>query len=425
MKALSISALVCSFSIAPVLDAADWPQFLGPRVDGVAEDVETPVKWDAGTNVVWRAELSRPSNGSPIVAGGNVFVVGAEDSKGTRRSLYCFAKDSGEQRWVRTVEFDKAMPTHKTNPHCSSTPASDGRRVVVWHASAGLFCYDNEGKEVWKRDLGEFRHMWGYGGSPIIHEGKVLLHCGPGARVFVTALELETGKTLWEADEKFDGGTAERSAGGHYRGGWSTPFVRPIDGVETVICSLPTRVVGYDLASGDALWHCDGLKSARGELCYMNPIMGDGDLCYVIGGYGGPSIAFRAGGKGDITASRRVWRSEKNPQSIGTGIFYEGYFYVPSDGGGIRCIDPKDGSVKWQDPAGKRPFWGSMVRVGKRCYVTNRDGATLVFEPSPKGFVKIAENKLGEACDATPAVVGGQIFIRTDEALYCIGGGGG
>ena len=120
-----------------------------------------------------------------------MLVTSAEDKEGRRRSLYCFDAASGRQLWVRTVAIDKTMPTHETNPYGGSTPVSDGRRVVVWHASAGLHCYDLDGKEIWSRDLGEFRHMWGYGSSPILHQGRVILHTGPGKRVFVTAIELD------------------------------------------------------------------------------------------------------------------------------------------------------------------------------------------------------------------------------------------
>ena len=406
------------------LSGADWPQFRGPAGDGVAAVASAPLTWSKNVNIVWRTELPRPCNGSPIVVAGDVFVAGPEDSKGVGRSLYCFDRKTGERRWTKTVEFGKAMPTHKTNPHCSSTPAADSvtKRVVIWHGSAGLHCYDFDGREIWKRDLGEFRHMWGYGGSPIIHEGKVILHCGPGERVFTTAIDLEDGSTIWETDEAFVGGDAERSAEGHYRGGWSTPIVRMIDGVKTVICSLPTRVVGLDIGTGQVRWFCGGLKGRRGELCYTSPVMGNDNICLSIGGYQGPSIAFRAGGEGDITASRRGWRAEKNPQSIGSGVFYEGYFYVPGAGpANIRCIDPSDGSVKWSNPAGKKNFWGSIVRVGEHCYVTNQAGTTVVFGPSPNGYEATASNSLEEPCNTTPAVAGGHIFIRTDKALYCIG----
>ena len=320
------------------------------------------------------------------------------------------------------------MPTHKTNPHCSSTPAADPstKRVVVWHGSAGLFCYDFEGNQIWERQLGEFRHMWGYASSPVIHRGTVLLHCGPGERVFLTAIDLKSGDTIWETVEKLDGGDAERSKEGHYRGSWSTPVVRRVGGAsgrETVICSMPTRVVGLDFKTGDLVWYCDGLKGSRGELAYTSPVFGDEDICLSVGGFNGPAILFRAGETGNITKGRRIQRFEKNPQSIGSGIFHDGYFYVPGAGpANIRCINPNTGEdARWTDPAGGKPFWGSIVLAGKRAYVVNQAGTTIVFEPSPGSFKQVAANDLGEPCNTTPAISGGQVFLRTDKALYCIG----
>jgi outer membrane protein assembly factor BamB len=424
MTPFLVSALLIAGSGFVSALAGDWPEFRGPENDGVAASETAPLTWSQKENVVWRTELPRPGNGSPIVVADHVFLAGSEDSKGLGRSLYCFDRATGESRWTKTIDFGKAMPTHKTNPHGSSTPAADGasKRVIVWHASAGLFCYDFDGNEIWKRDLGEFRHMWGHGGSPIIHDGKVILHCGPGERVFTTAIDLKDGSTVWETSENFDGGNAERNRAGHYRGGWSTPIVVKFDGVDTVICSMPTRVLGLDFATGRERWFCQGLEGKKGDLCYTSPVMGYGGLCLSLGGFGGPSIAFRVGGEGDITDSRRRWRSEKNPQSIGSGIFFDGHFYVPGAGpANLRCLDPKDGSVKWSDPAGKGNFWGSIVRVGKRGYVINQAGTTIVFEPSPGGYKQLASNHLGESCNTTPAVADGQIFIRTDKALYCIG----
>jgi len=102
------------------------------------------------------------------VVGGKVFVTSAQDAEGRERSLYCFDVDNGSQQWVRTAVCDREMPTHQTNPYCGTTPASDGQRVVVWHATAGLFCYDLDGKMLWNRELGDFEHMWGYGTSPLL-----------------------------------------------------------------------------------------------------------------------------------------------------------------------------------------------------------------------------------------------------------------
>ena len=184
--------------LSVVVSADDWPSFRGPAGDGLSKEKSAPVKWGPKKNVKWKVSLPRPSNGSPIVSNGRVFLTCAEDKGGKQRSLYCFDRKDGKKLWSRTVTFGEVMPTHKKNPYCGTTPVSDGKRVVVWHASAGLYCYDFKGKELWKRDLGEFRHKWGYGTSPILHEGNVILNTGPGKKVFVTSIRLSDGKTNWD-----------------------------------------------------------------------------------------------------------------------------------------------------------------------------------------------------------------------------------
>ena len=135
-------------SLPPLACAADWPQFRGAAANGITDEMGFPTKWSADENITWKAKLPGPGNGSPIVSGGRVFVLCAED-EGMKRSLFCFDRKSGEQLWVRTVEFGEKMPTHKTNQYCGSTPASHGKRVIAWHNSAGLYCYDFSGKELW------------------------------------------------------------------------------------------------------------------------------------------------------------------------------------------------------------------------------------------------------------------------------------
>jgi outer membrane protein assembly factor BamB len=402
-------------------NAADWPAFRGPAGNGLSPETDVPTRWSAEENIAWKAKLPRPGNGSPIVVGNRVFVTSAEDAEGKKRSLYCFDAASGKERWVRTVTVDQAFPTHETNPYAGTTPACDGKRVVVWHASGGLFCYDLEGNEQWSRNLGEFRHMWGYGTSPVIYKDRVLLHTGPGKRVFVTAIGLADGQTRWETVEPLEG-EIDRNPAGKYMGSWATPLVITVEGKDQVLVTMPTRLCAYDPDSGSLLWWCGGVPHEGGDLAYSSPVIA-GDLCVVTGGFSGPSFAVRLGGSGDVTETHRLWRTEKSPQSIGSAVVIDGFVYRPNAGPGtIQCLRPLSGEILWTDRAVGNNHWGSIVSAGGLLYATDQSGTTVVFKPNPTKYDEVARNPLGEHTNTTPAIARGRIFIRTDASLVCVGG---
>jgi len=398
--------------------AADWPAFRGPHGNGIAEEAKVPTEWDTTTNVKWKTALPEPGNGSPIVVGPRVFLTCAED-KGGLRKLICLDRANGDQLWAGSVEFEPDWPTHKTNPHCASTPASNGKVVVVWHASAGLYCYDMDGQQLWSRQLGEFRHMWGEGPSPVIYQDRIILHCGPGKEVFMAAIGLNNGEVLWKTDEPISG-NGDYNENKKYMGSWATPVLATIDGRDQFVCTMPTRVNSYDPKTGGIVWTCDGIRGSKGDLAYSSPLI-RGDFCVATGGFNGPSLGFKLGGTGNITDKNRTWRLEKNPQSIGSGVFLGNHIFKPNaDPGTIQCLDAASGEVLWTDRAGGGVYWGSIVAAAGNLYVTNQDGTTVVFKPNPDEFELVAANKLGEPSNSTPAISDGQIFIRTHKHLYCI-----
>ena len=413
-------ALACIIATTPFAMAEDWPAFRGPRGDGTSTETELPLRWSASKGIAWSAPLPSGGNGSPIVVGDLVFVTSAEDDDGLTRSLYAFDAGSGQQRWVKRVNFGREMPTHKTNPFAGSTPASDGKHVVVWHGSAGLFAYDMKGNEIWSRNFGEFKHMWGYGTSPVIVDDRVILHTGPGQKVYIIALDVESGNEIWRHEEPVDG-NGERNSEDNYMGSWSTPVVVERDGKQIAVCAMATRVCGFDVASGKVIWYCEGLAGQRGDLAYSSPMI-DGDLCVMIGGFKGPGFGFKLGGSGDITGDR-LWRKSGNPQNIGTGVLIDGHVYrVGAGPNTIDCLDAKTGEMAWQHRAGTKAFWSSIAYNGQHAYATNQAGKTYVFKLTPGRYVEVATNKLGDTCNATPALSGGRIYIRTYEKLWCIDG---
>jgi outer membrane protein assembly factor BamB len=414
---LAVVAMVAPYRMTV---AADWPSFRGPRGDGYAENDRAPTKWSDLENIAWKVRLPRPGNGSPIVSRGVVFVTSAQDEKGRQRSLYAFDRKTGKELWVQTVTIDKDLPTHETNPFCGTTPVANGERVVVWHASAGLYCYDFTGKELWKRDLGEYQHMWGYGTSPVLDGDRIVLHTGPGKKVSLMGLSLADGKTLWQHDEPVEG-DGNYNATMKYMGSWSTPLIAKVGEATQIICPFPTRVIAFHPTDGKIAWICDGIRGPKGDLSYSSPIMVN-DLCFLTGGFNGPSMAIRMGGSGNLTETHRVWRLEQNPQNIGSGIAHEGYVYRPNAGPGtIECIDPKTGNVMWTERAGGGTYWASIVAANGVMYATSQTGVTVTFRPNAKQFDLVAMNALEEPINATAAISDGQIFFRTAGNLICVG----
>lgn len=414
MSARLLGVAVAVLVSAGTSSADDWPAFRGPAGNGISSEKSAPTTWAPDKNIKWKVALPQPGNGSPIVSNGRVFVAGIEDKEGKKRTLHCFDRKDGKQLWVKTIDFGKEMPTHETNPHSPSTPAADGKKVVVWHGSAGLHCYDFEGKALWSRDLGVFDHMWGEGTSPVIHEGRIFLNSGPSKKkVFVAAFKLDTGETIWEKEEPFKG-TGEKNEEDQYLGSWATPLV--VNG--QVICAMATRLVAYAPEDGKVLWFSEGNRFNNGELSYSSPVVA-GDIVVTVGGYGGPSMGVKLGGSGNVTETHRVWRNPKNQQSIGSGIVVDGYLYIPWDATSMDCIDPKTGKQVWRGRT-KGPAWGSLVYAGGHAYVTDKKGRTTVFKPNPEKLEVVATNELGEDSNSTPAISDGQIFIRTFKHLYCI-----
>ncbi|MCA9118374.1 MAG: PQQ-binding-like beta-propeller repeat protein, partial [Planctomycetaceae bacterium] len=374
-----------------------------------------PTEWGKDRNIRWRTELNGTGNSSPIVIEGRVFVTVARD-EGAKRNLICFDRQTGKELWTRTVEWTKNEVTHQTNKWCGSTPAATKDHVVVWHGSAGLYCYTLDGEELWSTDLGKFEHMWGYGSSPVIHEGMVYLQCGPGVNTFMAGIGLADGELKWKTEEP--GGVDEGSP--RMVGSWSTPLVVDVDGQQQLVSSLPTRVVSYDLQTGEILWTVDGLTSVRGDLVYSSMVVA-GDVGVAMGGFRGPVLGFRLGGRGDVTGQNRLWHEiEGQPVRIGSGVVVDGTLYMANAGPGTaQAIDINTGEVLWQDRL-RGNHWGSIVMADGLLYATDQKSNTHVFRPSREKFDVVQVNSLNEPSNSTPAISDNEIFLRTAEALYCV-----
>jgi len=355
-------------------------------------------------------------NSTPVIWGDRIFLTQATD-QGRKRSTLCLDRRDGRTLWERTVEYTKREPTHETNYYCSASAVTDGERVVVSHGSAGVWCYDFDGRALWQCDLGECLHIWGNAASPVLYQNLVLLNFGPGERTFLIAFDKKTGKEVWKLDEP--GGRMGDKGQSEWFGSWSTPVVTRIGGRDELIMTWPGVVKSYDPRSGELLWQCSGLAKdkAPDRLVYTSPLVTQ-DVIVAMAGFGGAAIGVRTGGKGDVTESHRLWRHPSAQQRIGSGVIVGDHVFMVDEPGAFRCIECKTGKILWSEQLTKST-WGSLVRAGERLYITNRDGETFVLAAKPK-FEVLSKNPLKETTQASVAPSNGEIFIRTFKHLWCI-----
>lgn len=273
--------------------------------------------------------------------------------------------------------------------------------------------------------------MWGYGSSPILHGDLCILNFGPGNREFLIALDKATGETRWKVDSLED--EAERALSGpendgnandfgsdkqrseKLRGSWNTPIIVEVGGRSELIVALPRRVSAFDPATGERLWTCGG----GAPLAYAS-LMESDSVVVALGGYRGASFAVRAGGRGDVTQTHRLWHKPKDNGWLGTGVAHEGAVYVCDMGGVIYCLDLQTGDVHWKSRSDSGGTWSSVTQTANGLmYLLSKSGTTTVIRPDRDDLRRIAENELHETTNSSVVVAGGDVFLRTDEALWC------
>jgi len=422
--ALLASLLVCLVAVATRAD--NWPAWRGPDADGVTHEKNLPLDWSDSKNIRWKVSLPDRGNSTPVVWGDRIFLTQSLEGEG-RRTVMCLNRADGKSLWQSGATWKEKEETHGENPFCSASPATDGGRVIVSFGSAGIFCYDFDGKELWHRDLGVQKHEWGYASSPVIHGDLCFVYHGPGPGSRLLALEKKTGKTVWNFDEP-PAKTAGRGDGFKgkepgYVGTWSTPIIVKSGGREELVMSFPNSLIAFDPKTGRQLWTCDGLN----PLIYTSPLYADG-LIVSMGGFFGSAIGVKPGGNGNVTGTHRVWIEERAKKNrCGSGVVAGGRAYFVNMEGFVECLDWKTGKQLWEErlpkQGSKSDSWSSTLLVGDRIYAVNQSGDVIVFKAGPK-FEVLAVNSIGnEMTNASLVPSNGEFLLRTHKHLWCIGSG--
>ena len=410
---------------APQLHSANWPNWRGPNNDGTIKDgFDYPTKWDKNSNVRWRTPLPAEGNSSPVIWGD--YVVTTQSLPETKeRTTVCFRRSDGKLLWQDGVVYEEEERTWQRplNPDCSGSPVTDGNLIFSSYSSAGMICHDFNGKVIWKRDLGKIDHEFGNGTSPMLAGDHVILYQGPGDDAYLVALNMATGETAWKIQrpKPIQGGSRKDNFRGNANGAissYTTPFLVATKGRDELVMGFPEVIMGIDPKTGSEFWRCRGIN----PLLYSSPSQYKSNVIF-LGGYGGPTLSIKTGGKGDVSATHIDWKNERATSHLPSPIVKGDHVYTFTMNGMAECIDLKTGALVYQERArgeGKdTAFWGSPVLAGDNLICMNRSGDALVIKASPT-FQQVSANTLGEVCNATPSLSNGQIFIRTHQALWCI-----
>lgn len=410
-------ASLIAFGAASVLAAPppEWPGFRGLG-QGVTHETGLPERWGASSGLAWKAAVPGAGWSSPIVAGGRVFLTTAAD-EGTSCRLLAFDRETGALLW--NTEALRQTPTRKEkmNSFATPTPVTDGERVYGVCGEGGTFAASLDGRVLWTNTDHPFYSQHGLGASPVL-AGGLLLHPRDGSsdgedktlgwqepweRSFLLALDPATGRTRYRAGR------------GLSRIAHVTPVVVTVAGQTQVVSPAGDVVQGFEPETGRLLW----TATSRGEGVVPSAVVAD-DLVIAASGFGDPSLrAFRLGGRGDFTATHLAWEQKKAVPMISSPVVASGLVFVVKENGIASALEAKTGAVIWQQRL-PGTYSASPLAAPGRVYFLNEDCLTTVIDAS-REFHTRASSSLPGRCQASMAVAGGRIFVRTDRELYAIG----
>ncbi|MEQ8768513.1 MAG: PQQ-binding-like beta-propeller repeat protein [Planctomycetota bacterium] len=421
----------------------DWTQWRGPKLTGEVE-AQPPLEWSDTQNVRWKVELPGAGQSTPIVLGDKIFLLtavdtgkapegaGEEKPKGAAALVnprgrgpqgpttvhqfivLCLSRKDGSVIWQKAVREEVPHEgKHQTASFASNSPITDGENLYVSFGSRGLYCLSVDGEVLWEKDLGDMKiaFQFGEGSSPALHGDSLVVNWDHEGSSFIACFDKKTG------DEKWRKARDESTS-------WGTPLITEVNGKPQVIVTGGGFSRGYDLASGEEIWRCSGMTA--------NPIPSPvrvGDLVYLMSGFRGSALqAIKiAEAQGDISDKpAKVWEHDKRTSYVPSALVAGDYIYFLSVMNGIlTCLDRKTGEVAYdsQRIEGISNIYASPVGAAGRVYLTGREGTTVVIAQGPE-YKVLATNEIPETVDASLAIVDGEILLRGDKHLYCIGNTG-
>lgn len=395
----------------------DWSRFRGPAAMGVSDAKNLPEKWSQSSGIAWKTPLPGAGASSPIVYGNKIFLtsytgyfVPGEDGGSLddlQRHLLCLDLSSGKVLWDKAIAA-KLPEEERIRDHgyAANSVAVDAEHVYAFFGKSGVFAFDHAGKQKWQADVGEKTHGWGTSASPVLFGDLVFINASVESESLI-ALDRATGKQVWKA--------------GGIREAWNTPIViESQEGRQELVIATQGKILAFAPDTGKPLWSCNTDIG-----WYMVPcVVAHEGIVYCLGGRSGTaSLAVRAGGSGDVTKTHRLWTSPKG-SNVSSPVYRDGHLYWAHESREIAyCVEAKSGEVVYEKRLNRAgQFYSSALLADGKLYYVSREGKTFVLAAKPE-YEEIAVNDLNDRSvfNASPAVAGNRLLIRSDKFLYCIG----
>ncbi len=403
-----VSIFCLAFALSPA-SAKEWTRFRGPDGSGISNATTIPVNITE-KHYNWNVELPGSGHASPVIWGDRIFLTSVDREEGGVRYVTCLSTKDGSVIWNKKETFN-AYRQHKFNSYASSTAAVDAERVyITWTSPSGreAIAFDHDGNEKWRKNLGSYKLNHGSSTSPVVIDGVVMIgNEHEAANAFIVGLDAKSGKELWRLKRD----TASK-------GSFATPTIyRPSGGkAQAIFASTAHGLTAVDPKSGKIVWSHDPDFSQR---CVSSPVI-SGDVIFTTCGQGGggkDSVAVKPDGK---KTPKALYQITRRIPYVPTGVGYKDHFYIINDAGLMVCIRAKDGEVLWEERV-TGPTYSSPICVNGYLYCISREGEMGVLKATNM-FDKVHTHKFPEAVNATPAVSGGKMYVRTTNRLISIGG---
>lgn len=415
------------FVLAGVSQAENWPQWRGPRLDGVSLEKNIPTTWTKTENVAWRMPLPGAAGSTPIIWGDQIFLTSVESQPGGTDTLVliCLGTD-GKLRWKKQVSQGNNVVRGDEGNSASPSPCTDGQHVWAMFSDGALACFDFSGKEIWKLDLqekfGKFKIQFGMTSTPVLDGDRLyvqLIH-GDGnpttREATIAALDKLTGKTIWQTGRPSEAHTENEHS-------YASPTIYRDAERAYLLTHGADYVVAHDLNDGHELWRCGGLHPpARYDptLRFVSSPLAVPGMILVPSAKKGITLALRPDGSGNLTDDPQaiLWKFDITPD-VPSPLIVGDIVYLCRENGNLIALDRATGKRFYEERTSPGRHRASPVYVDGKILLTSRDGAISVCEPGPT-FKLLATNKMDEQISASPAVAGGTLYIRTFDALYAI-----